>query len=203
MFCMILSLQMPTDSCSGVLQRGDVAALVTYLIGGRAGQQGRHRPGTAQLNTPAPRISRTLRIITKRHPSTLLPSQIKDITIKVTIKIKVILEVNSKAWKCSRLKTPMRRNAVERLSMHLLRVPHREKRVVMESLDDHRWMQGQIQSFRNVVQAAKYWYARRGYRLGKAGMGERRFARCIMTFKEFYGIYQSFTVSQLPIITPL
>lgn len=144
MFCMILSHKIPTNSCSDVLQRGDVAALVTYLIGGRAGQQGRHRPGTAQLNTLALRLNRTLRIITKHHPSTLLPFQIRDTTIKVTIKIKVILEVNNKAWNCSRLKMPMHRSAVERLSMHLLRVPHREKRVVMESSDDYRWMQGQI-----------------------------------------------------------
>ena len=144
MFCLLLPQKMPTDSCSDVLQRGDVAALVMYLFEGRAGQQGRHRPATAQLNTPALRLSHTLPTITKHHPSTLLPFQIRVTTTKVTIIIKVILEVNSKVWNCSRPKMLMHRNAVERLSMHLLLVPHREKRVVMESSDDHSQTQGQI-----------------------------------------------------------
>lgn len=127
-----------TDSCSGVLQHADVVALVTYPTVERAGQQGPHRQATAQLSTPVPPLSLILSATIKRHPSTLLRYQIKDTIIKVTNKIKVILEVNSKVWSCSHRRTLMRRNVVEILSTHLLRVPHPEKEAAMESSDNHR-----------------------------------------------------------------
>ena len=144
MLHIIPHIKIRTDSCPDALQHADGAALVIYLTEGRAGQQGYHRQDTAQLNTPAPLLSHTLPTTIKRHPFTLLLSQIRGIIIKVMNKAKAILEVNSKVWSCSRRKMPMRRNAVESLSTHLLRALLREKRAATESSDSHRQTQAQI-----------------------------------------------------------
>lgn len=135
-----------TDSCSDVLQHADVAVLVTHPTAALAGPQAQHRQATHQLNTPALPLSHILPIITKYHPYTLLPSRTKGITTKVTNKIKVILEVNSKVWSCSSQKVPLRRSVVESLSTttHLLWAHRQGKGAAMGSLDDHRRIQGQI-----------------------------------------------------------
>lgn len=98
-----------------------------------------HRQDTDQLNTLALLLSHTLAMKTMHHLYTLPPSRIKDTTIKVTDKIKVILEVNSKVLSCSSPKVPIRRNAVESLSMitRLLWVPRLVKRAAMELSDSH------------------------------------------------------------------
>ena len=114
-----------------------------YPTAEQAGQQGPHRQAMAQLSTPVGPLSLILPTTIKRHPSTLPRYQIKDTIIKVTNKIKVILEVNSKVWSCSHRRTLMRRNVVEILSTHLLRVPHPGKEAEMESSDNHRRAQGE------------------------------------------------------------
>ena len=129
-----------TSGSLGVLQHADVAALVTHHIVALAGPQ--ELPQVmAQLNTPVLLHSHILPTITRHHPFTPLLSQIKGTITKVTNKTKGILEVNSKALNYSSRETRMCRNAVESLSMHLLRV-HRQERAAMESSD--RRIQGEI-----------------------------------------------------------